>query len=87
MAKGANNKEIIREISEHETFIIETVNRMIEARKVANVIESNRERAIAYHDNVAPLIEEIRYHVDKLESIVDNNLWPLTKYREMLFTR
>ena len=81
----ANNKEIIREISEHETFIIETVNRMIEARKVANVIESNRERAIAYHDNVAPLIEEIRYHVDKLESIVDDTLWPLPKYRELLF--
>ncbi len=81
----ANNKGIIREISEHETFIIENVNRMIEARKVANVIESNRERAIAYHDTVAPLIEEIRYHVDKLETIVDDKLWPLPKYRELLF--
>ena len=81
----ANNKDIIREISEHETFIIESVNKLVEARRVANVIESNRERAIAYHDTVAPLIEDIRYHVDKLEAIVDDELWPLPKYRELLF--
>ena len=81
----ANNKDIIREISEHEKFIIEHVNKLVDARRVANVIESNRERAIAYHDTVAPLIEEIRYHVDQLESIVEDELWPLPKYRELLF--
>lgn len=81
----ANNKDIIREISEHESFIIENVNKLVEARRVANVIESYRERAIAYHDTVAPLIEDIRYHVDKLEAIVDDELWPLPKYRELLF--
>ena len=53
--------------------------------RVANRIKDGRERAIAYHDTVAPLIEEIRYHVDHLELIVDDELWPLPKYREMLF--
>ena len=60
---------------------------MVEARKVANRIENEREKAIAYHDTVAPLMEEIRYHVDKLETIVDDELWPLPKYRELLFIR
>ena len=54
---------------------------------MANRIESEREKAIAYHDTVAPLIEEIRYHVDKLETIVDDEAWPLPKYRELLFIR
>ncbi|MBP3711670.1 MAG: hypothetical protein IJ219_03425 [Bacteroidaceae bacterium] len=61
------------------------MERLIEARRVANRIKDSRERAIAYHDTVAPLIEEIRRHVDKLELIVDDGLWPLPKYREMLF--
>ena len=60
---------------------------MIDARKAANAISSDRERAIAYHDNIAPLIEQIRYHVDKLEMIVDDEAWPLPKYRELLFIR
>ncbi|MBO5871929.1 MAG: hypothetical protein J6Q75_04710, partial [Bacteroidaceae bacterium] len=60
---------------------------LIGARKVANRLETEREKAIAYHDNVAPLIEEIRTHVDKLETIIDDELWPLPKYREMLFIR
>ena len=54
---------------------------------MANKIESVREKAIAYHDTVAPLIEKIRYHIDELELIVDDELWPLPKYREMLFIR
>ncbi|MCH5176666.1 MAG: glutamine synthetase III [Prevotellaceae bacterium] len=82
---SANNLTLIEEISEHEQFIIEYVRRLIDARRIANRIESERERAISYHDNVAPLIEEIRYHVDKLEQIVDDELWPLPKYRELLF--
>ena len=63
------------------------VEQMVEARKAANVITSEREKAIAYHDTVAPLMEEIRYHIDKLELMVDNEMWPLPKYREMLFIR
>ena len=67
--------------------IKEKVNTMVEARKVANKITSEREKAIAYHDTVAPLLDEIRYHIDKLELMVDNEMWPLPKYRELLFIR
>ena len=81
------NLYLIESISEHESFIIENVEKMIDARKKANAIQSDRERAIAYHDNIAPLIEQIRYHVDKLEMIVDDEAWPLPKYRELLFIR
>ena len=81
------NLIMIERMSEHESFIIENVDKMIEARKVANRIESEREKAVAYHDTVAPLIEEIRYHVDQLETIVDDEAWPLPKYRELLFIR
>ena len=48
---------------------------------------NEREKAIAYHDMVAPKIDEIRYHIDKLELMVDNEMWPLPKYRELLFIR
>ena len=82
-----NNLELIEQISQHSTFITENVERLIDARRVANRIESETEKAIAYHDTVAPLLEQIRYHVDKLELIVDDELWPLPKYREMLFIR
>ncbi len=81
------NLELIRRISSHSTFITKNVDKLIEARKVANKLTDEREKAIAYHDTVAPLLEEIRYHVDKLELIVDDELWPLPKYREMLFIR
>ena len=81
------NLHLIELISDHESFIVENVEKMVEARKVANRIESEREKAIAYHDTVAPLLEEIRYHVDKLETIVDDEAWPLPKYRELLFIR
>ena len=82
---NGTNLSLIKQIGEHNAFIIENVERLIEARRVANRIKDGRERAIAYHDTVAPLIEEIRYHVDHLELIVDDELWPLPKYREMLF--
>ena len=84
---NADNIKIVREISEHTRFIIENVNAMIEARKVANRIESEREKAIQYHDTVQPYLETIRYHVDKLELIVEDELWVLPKYRELLFIR
>ncbi len=84
---NGNNLKLIRQISEHSNFVIEHVDKLVEARRVANRLSDVREKAIAYHDTVAPLLEEIRYHVDKLELIVDDELWPLPKYREMLFIR
>ncbi len=87
MKLSANNLSLIEQISEHSSFITEYCEKLTDARRVANKIESEREKAIAYHDNVAPLMDLIRYHVDKLELIVDDELWPLPKYREMLFIR
>lgn len=84
---SAKNLELIEEIAEHTIYIKEHVDAMIEGRKVANKIENEREKAIAYHDKIAPMLEEIRYHIDKLELIVDNQMWTLPKYRELLFIR
>ena len=84
---SAKNVELIEEISRHTAYIKEHVDTMVEARKVANKIESEREKAIAYHDTIAPALDEIRYHIDKLELIVDNQMWTLPKYRELLFIR
>jgi len=81
------NKELIEEIANRTLYIQEHVEKMIEARKVANKIESEREKAIVYHDSILPNLDEIRYHIDKLELIVDDALWPLPKYRELLFIR
>ena len=81
------NLELIEEISKHTAFIKEHVDSMIEARTVANKITSEREKAIAYHDTVVPALDEIRYHIDKLELIVDDQMWTLPKYRELLFIR
>ena len=57
------------------------------ARKLANKIEDEHEKAIAYHDTVEPYLDTIRYEIDKLELIIDDALWPLPKYRELLFIR
>ena len=84
---SAKNLELIEEIADRTAFIKEHVDAMVEARKVANKIESEREKAIAYHDTIVPALEEIRYHIDKLELIVDNQMWTLPKYRELLFIR
>ena len=81
------NVKLIEDIAQHTIYITKHVDDMIEARKVANRIESEREKAIAYHDTVAPMLEDIRYHIDKLELIVDNQMWTLPKYRELLFVR
>ena len=86
-ALSAENLAIIKAISEHTSFIKKHVDEMVEARKVANRIASEREKAIAYHDTVAPMLEQIRYHIDKLELIVDDQMWTLPKYRELLFVR
>ncbi|MCQ2152712.1 MAG: hypothetical protein MJY70_06645, partial [Bacteroidales bacterium] len=58
---------------------------LIEKRKVANLIVDVREKAIAYHDEVSPVMEEIRGHIDELELMVDDQMWTLPKYRELLF--
>ena len=84
---SAENLAIIREISERTAYIKDHVDAMVEARKVANKIEGERAKAVAYHDTIAPMLEQIRYHIDKLELIVDDQMWPLPKYRELLFIR
>ncbi len=81
----AHDLETIEKISAHMDVIKTEVDRMVSARKAANRITEEREKAIAYHDKVVPPMETIRYHIDKLELMVDNEMWPLPKYRELLF--
>ena len=81
------NKSLIEEISHHLISIKNNVEKMVEARKVANKIETEREKALAYHDTVFPYFDQIRYNADKLELIVDDEMWSLPKYRELLFIR
>ena len=78
---------LIKKIQDHTASIQKLTGEMIDARKVANRIEDPREKAIAYHDTVAVCFDEIRRHIDKLEEIVDDQIWPLPKYRELLFLR
>lgn len=80
-------KEVIRNISEHVSMIKKLVNEMVEERKKANVIEDSYRKALAYEQKVKPFLTSIRYHIDKLELLVDDEIWPLPKYRELLFTR
>lgn len=80
-------QKLVAEISEHVNAILKMVHDMTEARKAANNTEDIRERAIAYCDQVKPYFDQIRYRTDKLELIVDDKLWPLPKYRELLFLR
>jgi glutamine synthetase len=83
---AGNRIELIKEISDHVTAIKNGVNEMIEARKVANKVEDEKEKAKQYSGTVAPFLDKIRYHCDKLELIVDDEIWPLPKYRELLFS-
>jgi glutamine synthetase len=83
----AAQKLIAQKISEHINVINTSVKSMIDARKVANEILNSRDKAIAYCDNVKKYFDEIRYHVDKLELLVDDEYWELPKYRELLFLR
>ena len=83
----ATQIDIITKISEHVNSINSDVRAMVEERKKANVLEDNRERAIAYDENVKSHFEQIRYHVDKLEQVVADNKWPLPKFRELLFIK
>ena len=83
----AYNIDLIEKINKHTNFIAENVEAMVEKRKVVNKIEDVRELAIAYHDDIAPYLDDIRYHIDKLELIVEDEMWTLPKYRELLFIR
>ena len=81
------NKKIVREIAERTSAIEKGVEELVEARKKANKIDDEHLKAIAYHDTVEPKFDDIRYQIDKLELLVDDGLWPLPKYRELLFIR
>ena len=81
------NIKLIEEIATRTATIETLVEDLVNARKLANKIECEREKAVAYHDTVEPKLDEIRYQIDKLELIVDDSLWPLPKYRELLFIR
>ncbi len=81
------NVKLIKEIAERNQKIETGVEELINARKVANKIEDPRTKAVAYHDTIAPKMEEIRYQIDHLELLVSDELWTLPKYRELLFIR
>ena len=84
---NARNLKIIEEIAERTSAIEKGVEDLVNARKLANKIEDEHQKAIAYHDKGEPKLDDIRYEIDKLELIVDDSLWPLPKYRELLFIR
>jgi glutamine synthetase len=84
---ASDRLDLIKKISYHIKNIKNKTNDMVEARKVANKVEDMAEQAEMYDQNVRPYLDDIRYHIDKLELIVDNSMWPLPKYRELLFAR
>ena len=84
---SAKDLALIEEIAERTAAIKENVDAMVEARKAANTIEHEDKKANAYHDVVLPYFDVIRYNIDKLELIVDDEMWTLPKYRELLFIR
>ena len=84
---SADRKELIREISHRVTAIKQLVRQMTEARKVANHMENFQQRAFAYEESVRPFLGQIRDHIDHLEMEIDDEIWPLPKYRELLFTK
>ena len=77
---------LIERISGHIAQINTGVKDMIIERKKANAMDDNASKANAYHGQVKPFFDSIRYHCDKLELLVDNSIWPLAKYRELLFS-
>lgn len=83
---SASRKEVIVTISDHITNIKKLEYEMVEERKKANKISDSFKKALAYEKDVKPYLSSMRYHIDKLELIVDNEIWPLPKYRELLFT-
>ncbi len=79
--------DIINKIAEHINHIKEDIEAMVDERKKANKIEDSRDKAIEYDEKVKPFFQAIRYHADKLEQLVDDSLWPLPKFRELLFIK
>lgn len=86
-AMSSDRKELVREISRRVTSIKKGVYEMTEARKYANRLDSEKEKAFAYEDKVRPYLESIRDHIDHLEMEIDDEIWPLPKYRELLFAK
>ncbi len=84
---SARNLKIIEDIAERTETIEKLVEELVNARKIANKIEDIHQRAIAYHDKVEPKMELIRHEIDNLEMVVEDELWTLPKYRELLFIR
>jgi glutamine synthetase len=84
---AAQDREIIDEVTKHLNIIKQQVDEMVEARKEANQIEDEREKALAYCEKIVPYLDRIRYHIDKLEWTIDDEMWTLPKYRELLFIR
>ena len=85
-ALAGEQMELITTISDHISTVNNSITQMIEERKKANKLQSDK-RAAAYCNKVLPYLTTIRTHCDKLELLVDDALWPLTKYRELLFTK
>lgn len=83
----SNQLQVLSKISEHISVMSNKVEAMVEGRKKANEITDTREKAINYCDAIKPFFDEIRYHADKLELLVDDKEWDLPKYRELLFLR
>ena len=83
---AGNRIELIKEISDHVTAIKNGVNEMVDARRVANKLDDEKAKSKSYSKTVAPFLDKIRIHIDKLELIVDDEIWPLPKYRELLFS-
>ena len=84
---SARNLKLIEEIAMRTASIETQVDELVKARKLANKIDNEHRKAIAYHDTIAPYLDTIRRQIDKLELIVDDAIWPLPKYRELLFVR
>ena len=84
---GTAQKELIESIGEHIDMVKTKTDQMIAARKKANTMIDSEKQAISYHYDVKESFDDIRYHIDKLEQLVDDKMWQLPKYRELLFTR
>ena len=84
---GADRRELIKEIQLRILDIKRLVREMTEARKIANHLGSQVEKAFSYEEQVSPYLHEIREHIDHLELEIDDEIWPLPKYRELLFTK
>ena len=80
-------KDLIKYISEHVTALNDLVVKMVNARKKANKQVNSNKKSVEYAENVKPYFDEIRFHSDKLEELIDDKIWPLAKYRELLFIK